>query len=397
MKKNGFTMIELIISITLVGVILISMIGTLISIKESYNIINEDIEARTYSALVGKVINEHFMKNNGVKSVACTSDTSCNIILGNNKMMKLEILSMDKTYEYVYNRDGRRSAERTSQITTLRYSGSGYSYLKTINQVVTNYLNPTNQTPTGNQSTSGYKFVGLSNKFYRYESTEEGTEDLFTNITIEMSDPQYNINLYSTISVDPDSLATLYTITFDNNGGTGCTTQRVKDGYAIGDNLCQPTRTNWTFDGWYTNLYNGTKITSNTIIDSDLTVYAKWKPTNIKFTTARSLIATIGGKNYYKLNAGAAYVGYYYSEFETTGPILVGTSANSVAFYVDNISNTYTYETTINYNGTTYYISSSNGFVDGNLDNTSTSGIIKLIDQASAVDNARQLLYLANN
>ena len=95
MKKNGFTLIELIISITLVGVILISMIGTLIRLKQSYNIINEDIEARTYSAVISKVINEHFMKNNGVKSVTCT-DTACNITLGNNKAMLLELLTTEK-------------------------------------------------------------------------------------------------------------------------------------------------------------------------------------------------------------------------------------------------------------------------------------------------------------
>ena len=69
MTKKGFTLIELIVSIVLVGVILASMIGTLLSLKDTYSVINEDVEARTYSALISKTINEHIMKNNGIKSV----------------------------------------------------------------------------------------------------------------------------------------------------------------------------------------------------------------------------------------------------------------------------------------------------------------------------------------
>ena len=396
--KKGFTLVELIISITLVGIILISMIGTLIRLKASYNIINEDVEARTYSALVSKVINEHFMKNNGVKSVTC-SRTLCNITLGNNKKMKLELLTMDKTYEYVRNSNGQPTAQRTAQITTLRYSevDGTYSYLKTISQIVTDYLDPETGEATGGKSTQGYKFMSLSKSSFEYPSVVDSSlKDLFFRITVEMSDAKYNINLYSTSSVDADTSATLYTLTYDNNGGSGCTIKRIKDGVVLGT-LCTPTRTNWTFDGWWTNLSNGTQVTATTIATSDKTIYAKWKPTNIQITAANALIAKLGSRNYYKKYAGSAYVGYYYTSLENTGPILVGTTADSVAFYSDDdTSKIYTYEQIINYKGTNYYVSSTEGFMDGNLDNTSTTGIIKLIDQATSLDNARELLNLAN-
>ena len=74
MKRNGFTLIELIVSIVLVGAVLASMIGTLLSLKNTYSAINEDVEARTYSALISKTINEHIMKNNDGNEVT----GSCN-------------------------------------------------------------------------------------------------------------------------------------------------------------------------------------------------------------------------------------------------------------------------------------------------------------------------------
>lgn len=45
---------------------------------------------------------------------------------------------------------------------------------------------------------------------------------------------------------------------------------------AIGT-LSTPTRTGYTFLGWYTNPVGGTKIDSNTSVTSDVTYYAHWK------------------------------------------------------------------------------------------------------------------------
>jgi hypothetical protein len=41
-----------------------------------------------------------------------------------------------------------------------------------------------------------------------------------------------------------------YTLTYNNNGGEGCTTKTVNAGQAWGD-LCTPTRSNYRFIGWY--------------------------------------------------------------------------------------------------------------------------------------------------
>ncbi len=51
-------------------------------------------------------------------------------------------------------------------------------------------------------------------------------------------------------------------------------------------NLPIPTRTGYTFSGWYTASSGGTKVTSSTIVKSPLTLYARWAPKSytVKFS-----------------------------------------------------------------------------------------------------------------
>jgi len=85
-----------------------------------------------------------------------------------------------------------------------------------------------------------------------------------------------NITLYAKWTAIPQ-----YTVTFDLQGGniSGSTTnptQTVNQGSTI-SSLPNPTRTNYTFGGWYTATNGGgTQFTTSTIVNSTLTVYAKW-------------------------------------------------------------------------------------------------------------------------
>ena len=72
------------------------------------------------------------------------------------------------------------------------------------------------------------------------------------------------------------------TLTYNNNGGTGCTSKGVTYGEKVGS-LCIPTRTNYTFFGWYTAALNGAHVTVDTIVTGDQTVYAIWIP-NFTYT-----------------------------------------------------------------------------------------------------------------
>lgn len=88
-----------------------------------------------------------------------------------------------------------------------------------------------------------------------------------------------------------------------------------------------------------------------------------------KCVTANALLCQLSNRNYYKTTDDLAFVGYYYGG-EYTGPILVGTTADSVKFTSNGnefSGSTYTYQ------GQTYYVSSTAYFMAGNQ--TSTNGI----------------------
>ena len=87
-----------------------------------------------------------------------------------------------------------------------------------------------------------------------------------------------------------------FTLTYDDNGGTGCghLIEKVHTSSIV--ELCTPTREGYTFNGWFTAKTGGTKITSETKITSDITVYAQWKkiPTNPNTGIETPVIGLIG-------------------------------------------------------------------------------------------------------
>lgn len=67
-----------------------------------------------------------------------------------------------------------------------------------------------------------------------------------------------------------------YKVTWDANQGTSSSSdQYVNQGNSIGT-LPTATRTGWTFNGWYTEISGGTRITSSTIPTEPVTYYAQW-------------------------------------------------------------------------------------------------------------------------
>ena len=282
MKKHGFTLIELILSIVLVTIIIVTMVGTLLKIRESYSIINQNIEARTYKALIAKVINEHFMKNGGVKNINCLSNTKCELLLGNNKTMTLEIIENDIKTEEVKDSTNNVVATRKIQTSTLKYYGNQYNYLKTLKSVKTTYVN-------SDVIIDGYAFKKITSNVYEYINVKNSElKDTITNIIIETSDPNYNIELYSTAIVDKDEFKRLYTLTYNNNGGSGCYKTVAKDGEYWGTTenpLCVPnvSPVGYSFYGWFNQPSRGNEILNNvTRANGNITAYAQW--TNKRFS-----------------------------------------------------------------------------------------------------------------
>lgn len=86
-----------------------------------------------------------------------------------------------------------------------------------------------------------------------------------------------DVDLYAKWSVIETT--SVYTLTYDSYGGTGCDTSKTAtEGSAWGE-LCVPEMLGYNFDGWYTDTDgNGTKVTASSTAYKSLTVYAKWTP-----------------------------------------------------------------------------------------------------------------------
>ena len=80
-----------------------------------------------------------------------------------------------------------------------------------------------------------------------------------------------NITLYAKWTLNT------YTVSFNSNGGSAVASQHIAyNGTATAPAI--PTRTGYTFAGWYSNAALTTSFSFSTPITSDITLYAKWTP-----------------------------------------------------------------------------------------------------------------------
>jgi uncharacterized repeat protein (TIGR02543 family) len=75
-------------------------------------------------------------------------------------------------------------------------------------------------------------------------------------------------------------------VTFNGDGGEpGIVNRDVSEGGTVSPLLADPTRTGYTFDGWYTQTNGGgTPFTTGTAVPEAITVYARW--TAVEYTVA---------------------------------------------------------------------------------------------------------------
>ena len=74
-----------------------------------------------------------------------------------------------------------------------------------------------------------------------------------------------------------------YNVTFDSNGGTAVSSAAVEAGQKVAEPAA-PTRTGYTFAGWYTAKGGGSKYDFTKPVTADMTLYARW--TVNKYTVA---------------------------------------------------------------------------------------------------------------
>ena len=93
-----------------------------------------------------------------------------------------------------------------------------------------------------------------------------------------------------------------YTLSFDMTGGSGTCNNITQFSGDQWGSLCTPTRTGYTFGGWYTKKDGaGTQITNTSTASKNLTVYAKW--TINRYTVT---LRVGGGASAVYINGGAS-------------------------------------------------------------------------------------------
>jgi len=70
--------------------------------------------------------------------------------------------------------------------------------------------------------------------------------------------------------------AALYTVTFNPNNGTVNLTSGTTGADGKLASLPTPTRTGYTFSGWFTSATGGTEVTTDYVFTSNTTIYARW-------------------------------------------------------------------------------------------------------------------------
>ena len=112
---------------------------------------------------------------------------------------------------------------------------------------------------------TGYKLVLSSNTCSN--GTLSGNTFTISNVTSAQS---------CTITLTPES----YTLTLDANDGSVSTTSKTVTYDSTYGDLPTPTRTGYTFNGWYIASTGGTKVESTTQVKtaSNHTLYARWTP-----------------------------------------------------------------------------------------------------------------------
>ena len=128
----------------------------------------------------------------------------------------------------------------------------------------------------------GVRIPSVSVESGTYTITVKGyniTQGMATTLTGGKS----NAQRYSLV-VNGADVVTTYTVTFNANGGTVSPTARTVNGGSVVGDLPMPTRSNYTFDGWYTASSGGTRVYSTTVVTGNITYYAHWTPVVAYYT-----------------------------------------------------------------------------------------------------------------
>ena len=212
-NKNGFTLIEVIVSVVLVSIVMTSLLASLIQLRKTYNVIHENSDIIVYTSSISRVINNDLSKNNGIKMITCSSNTKCEMKLGNDSNRTIEILE---------NTEGNEEHKKVK--TSLRYLDTSESREPKLIYIRTFELDRYKK--DGVESAKGYAFLDLTTQTKEYNSSNMlGLIDVYTTLKIRVYngiDEDISTNdivLYTAGRYDFSNLiGHTYTIALDDNG-----------------------------------------------------------------------------------------------------------------------------------------------------------------------------------
>ncbi|MCV6608794.1 MAG: InlB B-repeat-containing protein [Campylobacterales bacterium] len=150
---------------------------------------------------------------------------------------------------------------------TITYNGNGNTGGSVpADQTKTEDINLTLSTNSGSLTKTNFTFVGW-NTLADGSGTDYGVESKYVNNS--------DITLYAKWT----NLVT-YTVTFDVDGGSAVSSLDIVSGNTA-TKPTDPTKTNATFEGWYSDSGLTSSFDFTTAISGDITLYAKWTSTAV--------------------------------------------------------------------------------------------------------------------
>ena len=133
------------------------------------------------------------------------------------------------------------------------------------------------------QEQGGTKIVNVKSGTWQYET-----------LTFIAGDTQWNSFVFYVSSGQWNSGDTIeiLDLSIKEVGTANLETQSRKYGATIGTLPKAPSRTGYTFEGWYTDPFGGTEVTTSTVVKGNVTYYARWKDSTAP--TAELTITSIG-------------------------------------------------------------------------------------------------------
>lgn len=134
----------------------------------------------------------------------------------------------------------------------------------------------------------------VDNPEFHFEATSQEYDGLY--LLVSTSGRSLTVTAYNSDGTQLDTVtmthaeqeADGYTITFDANGGSVTPASAVTQEDGTLSSLPTPTRSGYTFRGWYTAASGGEEVTADYVFAADTTIYARWDEENSGDTSSSS-------------------------------------------------------------------------------------------------------------